>query len=97
VALAGYNFTFNFPGRAVQIDVPEFVPTLSRDEYLSRLRSLGARYALVGGDVDLVPELAPIRACMDGIALYHARFVTSRSLARSVPYDLTLYSLARCT
>ena len=32
----------------------------------------------------------------ESAAVFHARFVTSRSLGQSVPYDLGLYSLAGC-
>ena len=96
VGLAGYTFTFNFPGRAVSIDVPEFVPSIDRTTYLARLRSLGVRSILVGGGLAGNPELRPIRSCLRLRATYRARFVTSRSLGRSVPYELALYSLAGC-
>jgi hypothetical protein len=97
VGLAGYPFAFNFPGRAVAIDIPEFVPTLSRGVYLSRLRSLGVRTILVGGGRSTSRQLDPVRGCLTKIADYRARYVTSRSLGRSTPYDLALYSLVRCT
>jgi hypothetical protein len=37
-----------------------------------------------------------VRGCLRRTAVYHARFVTSRSLGHSVPYDLVLYSLLGC-
>jgi 4-amino-4-deoxy-L-arabinose transferase-like glycosyltransferase len=95
VGLVGYRFAFNVPGRAVSIDVPEFTPLLSRRTFLDRLDSLGVRALLVGSDAQPA-WLAPIRPCLVKRATYHARFVTSRSLGKSEPYDLVLYSLVGC-
>jgi hypothetical protein len=95
VGLVNYPYAFNFPGRAVSVDVPEFTPALSRSAYVSRLRSLGVRNLLVGG-FPSVPALAPVRGCLRREAVYHARFVTSRSLGKSTPFDLFLYSLVGC-
>jgi hypothetical protein len=96
VALAGYPFTFNFPGRAVSLGLPEFFATESRPLYIARLRSLDVRAILVGGDPSKAAEIAPVRSCLRPAATYHARYVTSRSLAHSVPYTLRLYSLRGC-
>jgi hypothetical protein len=94
--VVGYDSVFNLPGRAIQIDAPEFDPSLDRREYLARLRSEGVTNLLVGNDPGQYPQLDPIRSCLRPIATYHARFVTSRSLGESVPYDLVLVSLAGC-
>ena len=94
VALAGYPYPFNFPGRAVTLDVPEFVPGLTRREFMARARSLGIVAVLVGGTPP--PQLDPVRDCLSELARYHARLVTSRSLGHSTPYDLTLDSLVGC-
>ena len=96
VGLVDYRFSFNFPGRALSLDVPEFTPLLPRSVYLARLRSLGVRALLVGGYDAVPPELGPIRPCLKRTAVYHARFVTSRSLGRSTPFDLVLYRLVGC-
>jgi hypothetical protein len=96
VGLAGYPFAFNFPGRAVSIDIPEFAPDLRRSEFVARLRSLGIRSILAGGGPAATPELDPVRGCLRQTAVYHARFVTSRSLGQSTPFDLVLYSLVGC-
>ena len=93
VGLVGYPFTFNFPGRAVTVDVPEFTPFLPRTAFVARLRSLGVRSLLVGGGLG---ALGPIRGCLTQEETFHARFVTSRSLGQSTPYDLVLYSLVGC-
>jgi Dolichyl-phosphate-mannose-protein mannosyltransferase len=95
VGLVDYPFAFNFPGRAVSLDVPEFTPALPRRAYLARLRSLGIRDLLVGGS-STTPELDPLRSCLQRKAVFHARFVTSRSLGTSTPLDLVLYSLVGC-
>jgi 4-amino-4-deoxy-L-arabinose transferase-like glycosyltransferase len=95
VGLVGYPFAFNFPGRALSVDLPEFVPSLPRAVYLARLRSLGVRNLLVA-DSASQPELAPVAGCLTRTAVYHARFVTSRSLGTSRPLDLILYSLVGC-
>ncbi len=96
VALAGYPLSYHFPGRAIQIGVPEFVPTLSRREYLARLRSHGVDDILVAEPPRRLPELAPVRGCLTRVAAFRARFVTSRSRGTSTPLELRLYSLARC-
>ena len=41
-------------------------------------------------------EPAPIQGCLRRTAVYHARFVTSRSLGQGIPYNFVLYSLLRC-
>jgi hypothetical protein len=92
IGVAGYDSTFNVPGRAVGLSLPEFDPSLSRSVYLDRLDSLHVRAILSGAG----SEPAPLRGCLRRIALYHARFVTSRSLGQSIPYDFVLYSLLRC-
>jgi hypothetical protein len=97
VGLVGYPFPFNFPGRAVTIDVPEFVPSLSRREYTNRLRPFGIRAILVAGDLRNQPGLAPIASCVRWKAVYHGRYVTSRSLGQTKAYTFTLYRLGRCT
>ena len=96
IGVVGYDSVFNLPGRAIQIDAPEFDPSLDRREYLARLRSLGVTALLVGNDAAQYPQLDPIRSCLRRVATYHARFVTSRSLGESVPYDLVLTSLVGC-
>jgi hypothetical protein len=94
IGVAGYDSTFNVPGRAISLALPEFDPSLSRTAYLARLASLHVRAIL--SSAGQVPELAPVRGCLRRTAVYHARFVTSRSLGHSVPYDLVLYSLLGC-
>ncbi len=94
IGVAGYDSTFNVPGRAISLALPEFDPSLSRPVYLARLASLHVRAIL--SSAGPVPELAPVRGCLRRTAVYHARFVTSRSLGHSVPYDLVLYSLLGC-
>lgn len=96
VGLVAYPFAFNFPGRAVSVDVPEFTPALPQRVYLMRLRSLGVRQLLVGGSSSEA-ELDPVRGCLRREAVFHARFVTSRSLGTSTPLDLVLYSLVGCS
>jgi hypothetical protein len=96
VGLVGYPFAFNFPGRAIQLDNPAFTPYVARAEYVRRMRNLGVRDVLVAGDPGQVAVLRPIRGCLDRLAEYHARYVTSRSLGHSTPLLLTLYSTRRC-
>jgi hypothetical protein len=95
IGLVGYSFDYNVPGRSVTVDLPAFDPFLSRPVYLSRLRSLGIRAVLVGRFPGS-PEEGPLLGCASRVAVYHARYVTSRSLGDSVPFDLVLYSLVRC-
>jgi hypothetical protein len=96
LGVAGYDLVFDIPGQAVELGVPEFVPSLSRAELLRRLASLEVDSILVGGGVGSAGQLAPIRGCMRLTGTFHARFVTSRSLGHSIPYTFTTYSLAGC-
>lgn len=96
IGVAGYDFVFDIPGQAVDLGVPEFVPSLSRAEMLARLGSLGVSSILVGGGLASAPQLAPISGCLRPTGAFSARFVTSRSLGRSLPYGFETYSLAGC-
>jgi hypothetical protein len=95
IGLVDYPYPFNVPGRSVSLGQPEFDPTLSRADYLTRLRALGVETVLAGGTA--VPsQLEPLDGCVTRLASYHARFVTSRSMARSRPFELTVYSSRSC-
>ena len=96
IGVAGYDFAFNIPGDAVDLGVPEFVPSLTRQEMLDRLGSLGVKAILVGGDLGAAQQLAPILGCLRRTGVFQARFVTSRSLGQSIPYSFATYSLADC-
>jgi hypothetical protein len=96
IGVAGYDFVFDIPGQAVDLGVPEFVPSLSRAETLRRLTALRVSSILVGGGLGSAPQLAPVRGCLTETGAFAARFVTSRSLGRSIPFDFMTYSLARC-
>jgi hypothetical protein len=96
LALAGYNFPFNYPGAAVVLRTPGFAPDVGRDTYLARLRSLGVERILAGGDPARIAELDPIRSCLRRRATYQARYVLSRSREESEPLMLTLFSADGC-
>src|SRR4029078_8464332 len=83
-------------GRAVELGPPEFDPSLAPREYVARLGSLGIRTVLVGEPAAAHPTLRPVAGCLRPVAVYHARFVPSRSLGRSEPLPLVLYSAEPC-
>ncbi len=95
IGLVDYPYPFNVPGRSISLGQPEFRPSLQRAAYLARLRTLGVETVLAGG-VAVPAQLEPLRDCVTRLASYHARFVTSRSMARSEPFDMTLYSSRGC-
>jgi hypothetical protein len=96
IGVAGYDSVFGIPGQAVELGVPEFVPSLSRAAMLRRLTSLKVRSILVGGGLASAGQLAPISDCLRPTGTFSARFVTSRSLGHSIPFTFTTYSLADC-
>jgi hypothetical protein len=96
LGLVDYPFPFNYPGRAVPLDVPDFATDVPRDLWLRRLRALRVRYVLAANLNGSVPELAPVRACLVRLETFHARYVLSRSRGTSRPLDLELYSPERC-
>jgi hypothetical protein len=91
LALAGYPFPYYVPRRAISLTTPEFAADVATPAFRARLRAEHVLYVLGGGDSALV--LPQLRGCLDRVVLYHARFVTSRSLGTSVPMDLSLYRL----
>lgn len=93
VAFAGYDLTFYYPGRAVQLGAPAFAPDVPRDVFLSRLGALDVRAVVVVRGNE--GSVSAIRACLVKEKAYPARYVTSRSLGRSMPLVLDLYAL-RC-
>ena len=96
IGVAGYDSVYDVPGKALSLGVPEFVPSLSRETMLHRLDGLGVNSILVGGGLRSSPQLAPIRSCLHRTGTFQARFVTSRSLGRSIPYAFATYSLSGC-
>jgi hypothetical protein len=96
IGLAGYPFVYLVPGDAIALLQPEFATALPRSTYLARLRAHGIRTVLTGNEPHPLTQLAPIRDCLQRVAAFPARFVTSRSLGTSEPFDFVLYSLDRC-
>jgi hypothetical protein len=96
LGLAGYPFSFNYPGRAIGLEHPAFTETVSRREYVRRLRAYGVHDVLVSDDAAGREQIAPIRGCATRLAAYHVRVVTSRTRGTTRPFVLTLLSTARC-
>lgn len=94
LAFAGYRFLYHYPGRAIELGLPEFDPSLDRRTYLAQLRAEGVHDVLVYGQPDAI---RPIRGCLEHIDTLRGRYVTSRSLAHSIPLRFELYSTRRCT
>jgi hypothetical protein len=96
IALVDYPFPFNYPGPAIQLDVPDFASDVPRDLWFARLRSLGVRYVVAATFDGSAPDLARVRACLDRLATFRARYVLSRSRGTTRPLDLQLYAVRRC-
>lgn len=95
VAFAGYPSIFNYPERAIDLGRPEFGPDVPPGVYRERLRDHGVRFVLLAQGMG-EREIAPIRGCLDRLAAFDARLVTSRSLDESIPLRLVLHSAGRC-
>lgn len=96
LGLAMYTFPFNYPGRAIQLEDPAFAPWIGRAGWLRRVAPLRVDYVLAPASSSPLPELVPVAGCLRRLARYHARYVTSRSLGTSRPYDMVLYGVAPC-
>ena len=87
VGSAGYRFIFWYPGRMIELGRPEFAPDLTRSQYARRLREEGVDYILLQGGLG---QLAPIRSCVQYVAAFHGRYVTSRTRGTGYPLVLRL-------
>ena len=96
LGLVGYPYSFNYPGRAIGLESPAFTKTVSRADYVRRLRAYGVTDVLVSEDDNGRTFSRPISGCADRLATYHARYVTSRARGTSKPLTLVLLSTRRC-
>ena len=96
LGLVGYPYAFNYPGRAIGLESPAFTKTVSRADYVRRLRAYGVTDVLVSEDDNGRTFSRPISGCADRLATYHARYVTSRARGTSKPLTLVPLSTRRC-
>jgi hypothetical protein len=112
VGFADYENLYNYPGTAIAIARPQFDDTVSRRDYLERLRSYGVRDILTPellldgpsplpeGRIqrvnNLARELYPIAACLRHLASYDVDVVTSRSTGATTGTRFGLLTLADC-
>lgn len=95
IAVAGYKYTYYYPGLAIHLEKPEFRAELSRAVYVDRLRAHGIRYVLVREGAKL-PQIRPIRRCLRPVARFPARPVLFANADPRGRMTLGLYSTARC-
>jgi hypothetical protein len=91
LAFAGYFFPYYASGQGISLTPPEFAVDVPAHVFVARLHAERVRYVFSQGDGP--PPLPQLRGCLEPVALYHARLVTSRSLGTSVPMDFRLYRL----
>lgn len=91
VALVGYPFLYYVPGRTLYLGEPEFALDVPTAVFRKRLRAEGVTFLL---DADRsLSSYAQLRGCLEPVATYRARMVTSRSLGQSRPLTFRLYRL----
>src|SRR5262249_47692793 len=102
----------NFPGTAIALDTPEFNSNLTRQQLLQRLRThrvtdvltpeldLESPSPLPEGRFERLDNLAhvlrPIDHCLDHLASYEAKVVTSRSTGSTKKTRFGLLTAAPC-
>ena len=94
VAFAGYDLTFHFPGRVIQLNRPEFsmAPGHANAE---RLASYGVRF-LVVQEPGEIQEVTPLADCLKLVERFPASIVTSRAHLDRTPIVLALYDVTPC-